>query len=155
MKALLINPFSVFYTSKHADLTPKEPLSLEYLTTMTRDHDVEIFDCVGEFPGKFSFLSNDRIHVGTSLWAMAKLAKTKGYELVRCESSGVNAFFVKKELLTKDLREVSVEDSYYPHSRRLKKESTAQQWERVKHLKWMHVARAHAPKFLVDGDRKC
>ncbi len=67
MKALLINPFSVFYTSKHADLTPKEPLSLEYLTTMTRDHDVEIFDCVGGFPGKFSFLSNDRIHVGASL----------------------------------------------------------------------------------------
>ena len=75
---------------------------------------------------------------GASLAALTKLAGSKGYGLVGCESSGVNAFFVKKELL-QSLHEVSVQDAYYPHLRRLKKESTLQQFEYVKHLPWKSV----------------
>lgn len=76
---------------------------------------------------------------GASLTALTKLADSKGYRLVGCESSGANAFFVKKTLLTEDLHAVSVQDAYYPHFRRLKKESTSQQFERVKHLPWRSV----------------
>ena len=75
---------------------------------------------------------------GASLKALAKLADSKGYGLVGCESSGANAFFVKKDLL-RSLRNVSLEDAYYPHFRRLKKESTRQQFERVRHLNWVDV----------------
>jgi hypothetical protein len=76
---------------------------------------------------------------GASLTALTKLANTKGYKLVGCVSSGTNAFFVKEKLLTESLHEVSVQDAYYPHFRRLKKGSMSQQFERVKHLKWQSV----------------
>jgi hypothetical protein len=76
---------------------------------------------------------------GASLMALTKLANSKGYKLVGCESSGTNAFFVKEKLLTEDLHEVSVQDAYYPHFRRLKNESTSEQFERIKHLKWCSV----------------
>lgn len=76
---------------------------------------------------------------GASLMALTKLANSKGYRLVGCESSGTNAFFVKEKLLMEGLYEVPVQDAYYPHSRSLKKESTSEQFERVKHLKWYSV----------------
>lgn len=38
-------------------------------------------------------------YFGASLLALAKLGKSKGYSLVYCESSGVNAFFVRNDLI--------------------------------------------------------
>jgi hypothetical protein len=38
-------------------------------------------------------------YFGGSLRAMAKLARSRGYSLVYCESRGVNAFFVRNDLL--------------------------------------------------------
>jgi len=67
MRALLINPFSIVHLTRHVDLTPREPLSLEYITTMIGNHEVEIFDCRGSFPNKFEFVPNDMVHIGASL----------------------------------------------------------------------------------------
>jgi len=75
-------------------------------------------------------------YYGASLTALTKLANSKGYKLVGCESSGVNAFFVKEELLTDGLREASIEDAYYPSTY---EKSMLYYFEGVKHLKWVEV----------------
>ncbi len=75
---------------------------------------------------------------GASLKALAKLGKKKGYALVGCDATGCNAFFVKKVLIKK--RDVfKVEEAFYPHSRRLKKESTERQFKRIKNMKFEKI----------------
>jgi hypothetical protein len=61
--------------------------------------------------------SRDRAHpsniyYGASLRALYLLADRKGYAFVGCESFGVNAFFVRRDLLTGRIREVSIEKGY-------------------------------------------
>ena len=53
---------------------------------------------------------------GASLAALADLADTKGYQLVGCESSGNNAFFIKR-VLAEGLERVTCEESYVPSNR--------------------------------------
>lgn len=60
---------------------------------------------------------------GASLAGLAKLGRDKGYALVGCDSSGANAFFIKRELLGGELLEVEPGDCYYPARRRTKLES--------------------------------
>ncbi len=60
-------------------------------------------------------------YAGASLTAMARLAKRKGYALVGCESNGVNAFFVRRDLMGPDLAELLPEEAYYPHSQHAKR----------------------------------
>jgi len=55
-----------------------------------------------------------------SLTALTKLAEKKGYILVGCESTGCNAFFVKKNLALGKLPELTPEQAFYPQSRRLR-----------------------------------
>ncbi len=52
---------------------------------------------------------------GASLQALTKLAHEKGMKLVGCESHGINAFYVQKNL---PLPEVTVENAYFDHARR-------------------------------------
>lgn len=57
-------------------------------------------------------LSFNNHYAGASLAALTKLAKSKGYILVGCESMGVNAFFVRQDVAQAKLLEVSVKDAY-------------------------------------------
>ncbi len=41
---------------------------------------------------------SSRLYFGASLAALCSLAETKGYDFVGCNSAGVNAFFVRKDL---------------------------------------------------------
>jgi len=75
-------------------------------------------------------------YYGASLPALAKLANSKGYRLVGCESSGTNSFFLREDLLSKDLHEVSVEEAYYPS---LYEKSMSYYYELVKDRKWTEV----------------
>jgi hypothetical protein len=52
------------------------------------------------------------IYYGASLKALAQLASRKGYALVGCNSAGVNAFFVRRDLLNNPLKERSVSESF-------------------------------------------
>jgi hypothetical protein len=52
------------------------------------------------------------IYYGASLKALARLANRKGYALVGCNSAGNNAFFVRRDLLNKPLKERSVTESF-------------------------------------------
>lgn len=76
---------------------------------------------------------------GASLTALTKLGNSKGYILVGCECSGVNAFFIRKEIAQGKLFAVSPQEAYYANTRRSKIESTLEQFERIKHLDFDHV----------------
>jgi len=85
------------------------------------------------------------LYQGASLAALTKLGKSKGYSLICCDSSGCNAFFVlKKEI--KNIKELSVEEAYYPSSRMLRRFKTKDyerinylEFEKIKHLDFDYV----------------
>lgn len=52
------------------------------------------------------------IYYGASLRALCLLADRKGYAFVGCESFGVNAFFVRRDLMTSRIKEVPIEEGY-------------------------------------------
>jgi len=52
------------------------------------------------------------LYFGASLKALVNLGKQKGYAFVGCCSNGVNAFFVRKDLLHEPVRELAVEEGY-------------------------------------------
>lgn len=52
------------------------------------------------------------IYYGASLRALVNLGKKKGYSFVGCNKNGVNAFFVRSNLLAEPLLEVTVEAGY-------------------------------------------
>lgn len=75
-----------------------------------------------------------------SLPAFKKLANVKGYILVGCESHGIDAFFVRRDLVQGKLIELKPQEAFYPHSERLKKmDSTEKQFEQIKHLDFDHI----------------
>jgi hypothetical protein len=63
---------------------------------------------------KFARGKDEPFYYGASLRALTKLAKEKGYALVGTVSSGINAFFVRKDLCCDGLMEVTVEEAYNP-----------------------------------------
>lgn len=64
---------------------------------------------------------------GSSLAALTKLAQQKGYVLVGCDSSGVNAFYVRNDVAFNRLPTVEPEVAYYPERRRSRLMSVAAQ----------------------------
>lgn len=54
------------------------------------------------------------IYYGASLSALALLAEKTGYALVGCNSSGNNAFFVRKDVMPENLRALSAAEAYHP-----------------------------------------
>ena len=79
------------------------------------------------------------IHHGASLAAMERLGSTKGYTLVGCDSSGVNAFFVRRDLARGKISAVSPEDAYYPSARWSSKLSLEKQFDLADSLDFIKV----------------
>lgn len=52
------------------------------------------------------------VYYGASLSALVNLGKQKGYAFVGCNKNGVNAFFVRSDLLVEPIQEVTVEAGY-------------------------------------------
>ena len=77
------------------------------------------------------------LYFGASLAALTKLANSEGYVLVGCDSNGVNAFFVRKDVAEGKLPEVSVQEAYFPRSGR--PENTSEQFELIQHLDFDYV----------------
>ncbi|KAB2809776.1 hypothetical protein [Phaeocystidibacter luteus] len=76
---------------------------------------------------------------GASLQALTKLGSELGYELVGCDSCGVNAFFVRKDLVGNDLQIQKPEDAYYHERKRTKRMPTEEQFKLVSNLDWQKV----------------
>jgi len=69
-----------------------------------------------------------------SLPAAEKLGREKGYVLVGCDSSGLNAFFVRQDLAEGRLEVLSAKEAYYPELRRLRIASFEEQYESLRNL---------------------
>ncbi len=54
------------------------------------------------------------LYFGASLAALTHLALAKGYALVGTNSNGVNAFFIRRDLMRSPLRELSVKEGFTP-----------------------------------------
>ena len=82
---------------------------IEYNSRYGKDRSVTI-------PYKSDFtrpkFGKKKIYYGASLQALNKLGNSKGYSLVATNVAGNNAFFVKKNCLSKVLKEQSVNDCY-------------------------------------------
>ena len=52
------------------------------------------------------------IYFGASIKALCGLAEEKGYAFIGCGSAGVNAFFVRRDLMVKEIKELTVEEGY-------------------------------------------
>lgn len=57
---------------------------------------------------------------GASLAALTRLASRKGYALVGCDSSGVNAFFVRRDCLSMSVQELQPINAYRSNKRRIR-----------------------------------
>ena len=55
---------------------------------------------------------------GASLTALSRLAERRGYDLIGCEGSGVNAFFLRRGL-SGEFRKLTPGEAYYPHRSRM------------------------------------
>tara|TARA_B100000959_G_scaffold193192_1_gene202009 strand:+ start:2022 stop:2912 length:891 start_codon:yes stop_codon:yes gene_type:complete len=52
---------------------------------------------------------------GASLKALESLGQRKGYRLVACDSTGTNAFFIRKDISAKEIITLSPKEAFYPH----------------------------------------
>ena len=82
---------------------------LEYNSVFGSDRAITVpYD--KEFQRSNAHYSN--LYFGASLPALDILSRKKGYALIGCTSAGNNAYFVRKELLNNQVREVSIEDGF-------------------------------------------
>ena len=73
---------------------------------------------------------------GAALGALTRLGQRRGYALVGCDSAGVNAFYVRRDLVDARLPELEPEQAFYPHRRRLKRASAREQYELLRNLEF-------------------
>jgi hypothetical protein len=80
-------------------------------------------------------LAEEACYYGASLTALQRLGKRKGYELVGGESKGVNAFFLRRDLLEAGgLQPVEAESAWRPHFRRSRKKTQQEQYQSIAHM---------------------
>jgi len=88
----------------------------------------------------FDRITKDPTHTyyGASLMALHLLCDRHGYSLVELSSNGVNAFFVRKDLLTPDDLQLLPENVFRekPFADRSR---PSHQWDRIKHLPYVDV----------------
>jgi len=81
-------------------------------------------------------------YCGASLTALEKLGKKKGYYLIGCDSSGINAFFIREDCITRNLSQllISPQLAYRPHKNRLERGfSLDDQFIKIKDLPYVKV----------------
>ena len=79
-----------------------------------------------------------RWYHGASLTALTKLGKRKGYSLIGCESNGVNAFFVRNDLMQQgNFCEATPVEAFYSHFQR--KMTPDEQFNMIKDLEYVTI----------------
>jgi hypothetical protein len=78
---------------------------------------------------------------GASLMALVRLGDRKGYSLIGCDSSGVNAFFLSNDLVSESLPRVTIEKAFRHHRSRTKYKgvSPEHQWEVISDMPYHEV----------------
>ena len=104
---------------------------IEYNATFGRERAVAI-PYSPDF-NRFDAHPSGRYH-GASLKALELLGRIKGYSLVGCNSDGVNAFFVRSDLLSGRLRAISSAQAYHEERKRRRIATSAEQLAAIAHL---------------------
>lgn len=86
-----------------------------------------------------NFRVNSWVNYGASLAALTKLAHSKDYVLVGCESRGVNAVFVRRDTAAGRFTEVSIKDAYHPNWWLLRLERSSIQLEPIQRAGFVEV----------------
>lgn len=78
---------------------------------------------------------------GASLTALERLGRRKGYRLVGCDSTGVNAFFLRDDLGATEVETLEVSRAFHPHRSRLKYKGVSQeeQFARIGDMEFVEV----------------
>ncbi|MEC9415254.1 MAG: hypothetical protein VYC67_01525 [Pseudomonadota bacterium] len=77
---------------------------------------------------------------GASLKALESLGQRKGYRLVACDSTGTNAFFIRKDINSGEIITLSSKEAFYPHLNWLSRGITEkQQLEIMRSLPYVEV----------------
>ena len=79
------------------------------------------------------------LYFGASLRALTKLAQEKGYILAGCDSRGVNAFFVRRDVARDVITAIPAEEAYRPLMRWHSIETPEEQFALVSHLDYETV----------------
>lgn len=81
------------------------------------------------------------LYHGTSLLALERLGERKGYRLVGCDTMGVNAFFVRKDLDAPSVATLTTKEAFCDHRSRVERLglTTEQQLEKVAHLPFVEI----------------
>ena len=119
-------------------LTSVQPtvVVIEYNASLGKDRSISTvydpnFDIQAKHPSG--------IYHGASLAALAKLGKEKGYQLVGCDSTGVNAFFVRSDVARgTELLELTPEGAWFANAYRADL-STEDQWAQIEHMDYVEV----------------
>jgi len=91
-------------------------------------------------PNHFHNNEKSSLYFGASLTALNKLAHSKGYILVGCDSYGHDAFFVRRDLAEGKFKDVSPEEAFYPLRHLLKTVgSIDQQFETIKNSEFENI----------------
>jgi hypothetical protein len=77
---------------------------------------------------------------GASLVALKKLGERKGYDLLGCDSHGVNSFFVRKDLAKSTGFQAQEPDvAFRKHFRRSRRKTVEQQFQEIAHLPLVEI----------------
>lgn len=109
---------------------------LEYNASFGRDRAISVpydpqFDRTKKHPSN--------LYHGASLSALARLGRRKDYVLVGCESKGVNAFFVRKDVAEGSFEPVSLRDAYRVHAFRSQNSTLEEQFAVIQHMPFEEI----------------
>jgi len=76
---------------------------------------------------------------GASLAALEKLGRSKGYSLVAVCSAGVNAFFLRDDILPPAIPARAAAEIFRPHAVRSRAHTPDEQWDMIRHLPYESV----------------
>jgi len=79
------------------------------------------------------------LYAGASLPALIKLGKEKGYTFVGCNSHGVNAFFVRDDLMALPLEVMTAEQGYYAQHLPGLIHISPEDFEQIRHMPFCEV----------------
>ena len=71
---------------------------------------------------------------GASLAAFERLGQRKGYVMIGCDSTGLNAFFVRQDVAAGTFHSVTSKEAYYPDVRRMRIATLEEQFESLRNL---------------------
>ena len=81
-----------------------------------------------------------RTYYGASLTALDYLANAHGYSLIEVTNAGINAFFVRNDLITKD--DLILKPEFAFIEKKFSDGSRSnQQWEKIKHMEYVEVTK--------------